>query len=123
MKNKYIYFNSRDAFYRIELSRIVYFEADKNYTSLFLNNGQKLVFTFSLSVMQGYLIENLREDARNFVRIGKSYIINLNFVYQINLLKQILKLYDGETHKEFTLSVSKEALKNLRGLYIVKGSN
>lgn len=118
MKNKFIYFNSRDAFFRIELARIVYFEADKNYTVLYLDNGQKLVFTFSLSVMLQYLTDNLREDARNFVRIGKSYIINLNYVYQINLLKQVLKLHVSGTNTEFSLNISKEALKNLKALYV-----
>jgi DNA-binding LytR/AlgR family response regulator len=116
--NGYIYFNSRDVFFRIELARIVYFEADKNYTVLYLNNGQKIVFTFSLGKMLQYLIDNLGENAKNFARIGKSYIINLGYLYQIDIVKQTLKLYDASNNKEFTLPVSKEALKNLKALYI-----
>ena len=118
--SKYIYFNSRDEFFRINLSQIVYFMADKNYTVMQLTNEQKLIFTFSLQKMQEYLMEKLQEDARIFARIGKSYIINLHYVYQIDTAKQKLKLLAPDTQKEFALSVSKEALKNLRMLFISK---
>lgn len=118
--DRYIYFNSRDEFFRIRLSQIIYFMSDRNYTLMQLQNGQRLVFTFSLQKMQQYLIEKLQEDARHFARIGKQYIINLNYVYQIDTLKQKLKLLSTGNPKEYSLSVSKEALKNLRKLYINK---
>ena len=118
--HRYIYFNSRDAFFRIALSQIIHFSADKNYTLLQLANGQKLVFTFSLQKMEQYLSEKLNEDAKIFARIGKSYIINLNYVYQIDIVKQKLHLFDHATSKIFILEVSKEALKNLRKVFINK---
>jgi DNA-binding LytR/AlgR family response regulator len=96
----------------------VYFSADKNYTLLQLNNGQKLVFTFSLQKMEQYLSEKLKDDAKVFARIGKSYIINLSYVYQIDIIKQKVKLFVIPVQKEFSLPVSKEALKNLRKLFI-----
>ena len=112
--HRYIYFNSRDILFRIALSQIVWFSADKNYTMLQLTNGQKLVFTFSLQKMEQYLSEKLTEDAKIFARIGKSYIINLNYIYQIDIVKQKLHLFDPATSKTFILNVSKEALRNLR---------
>ena len=118
--HRYIYFNSRDTFFRIALPQIVWFSADKNYTLLQLTNGQKLVFTFSLQKMEQYLSEKLNEDAKIFARIGKSYIINLNYVYQIDTVKQKLHLFDPATSKSFVLEVSKEALKNLRKIFINK---
>jgi DNA-binding LytR/AlgR family response regulator len=114
---KYICFNSRDTFFRIALSRIVYFEADKNYTNLHQTNGQKLVFTFGLGAMKDYLEINLKEDAKNFARVGKSLIVNLNHIYKIDVLKQSLQLYDAVTNKTFTLPVSKGVLKDLKDLY------
>ena len=118
--NRYIYFNSRDEFFRIHLTQIVYFMADKNYTVMQLQSGQKLVFTFSLQKMQQYLTEKLQEDARHFARIGKSYIINLNYVYHIDTVKQKLKLFSLDNQKEFSLPISKEASKNLRKLFVNK---
>ena len=118
--HRYIYFNSRDTFFRISLSQIVFFSADGNYTSLQLNHGQKLSFTFSLQKMEQYLAEKLNEDAKIFARIGKSFIINLNYVYQIDIVKQKLHLLDAVTQKHYTLEVSKEALRNLRKVYANK---
>jgi DNA-binding LytR/AlgR family response regulator len=115
---KYIFFNSRDTLFRVALFRIVYFEADKNYTNLHLTNGQKLVFTFGLGAMKDYLEKNMKEDAQSFVRIGKSLIVNLNYVYKIDILKQVLQLYDAKTNKIFELPVSKGALKDLKELYV-----
>ena len=116
----YIHFDSRDTFFRIALSQIVHFSADKNYTLLQLTNGQKLMFTFSLQKMERYLAEKLNDDAKIFARIGKTYIINLNYVYRIDSVKQKLHLFDTLTQKTFVLDVSKEALKNLRKLFTNK---
>ncbi|MDR3268348.1 MAG: LytTR family transcriptional regulator [Tannerella sp.] len=114
---KYVYFNSRDTLFRIALSRIAYFEADKNYTNLYLTSGQKLVFTFGLGAMKTHLEAHMKKDTLRFVRIGKSLIINPDYVYKIDLLKQTLQLYDEATGKLFTLSAAKSALKELKELY------
>ena len=114
---KYIYFNSRDTFFRIALSRMVYFDAEKNYTNLHLSNGQQLVFAFGLGAMKEYLEASMKEEAGTFARIGKSLIVNLNHIYKIDLLKQSLQLYDDVTQKTFTLSAAKGALKELKELY------
>lgn len=115
---KYIYFNSRDTFYRVELESIAYFKADRNYTLLYLTNGKELVFTFNLGTMLEYLVNTLKKDAGIFARIGKSVIINLNYVYQINLQNQTLQLYDSKSDTFFVLKdISKEALKALKVLY------
>ena len=114
--DRYIYFNSRDDFSRIRVSQVVYFMADRNYTLLQMANGKKMIFTFSLSQMQKYLSTMLQEDARTFARIGKSYIINLEYVYQIEIAKQQLVLSVQEN--DYRLPVSKDALKKLRCLFI-----
>ena len=120
---QYIYFNSRDTFFRIEKSRIAYFEADKNYTNLWLTNGQKLVFSFGLGTMKEYLVKNIKVDVHHFVRIGKSLIINVNYLFQINILKQQIHLYAKETDKLFTLPASRESLKAFKEMFVQKNNN
>ncbi len=71
----------------------------------------------NLSQMQTVLSDNLKEAASIFARVGKSHIINLNYVYHISILRQRLTLSDG-INFEYALSVSKEALKKLRELFI-----
>ena len=114
-KAKYFYFNSRDEFYRIEFSKIVFFEADGNYTNVVLCNGQKAVLGINLTQIQHVLSEQLREQARMFTRVGKRHIINLTYMYRISVLQQKLTLSDGERFA-FSVSISKEALKELKDM-------
>lgn len=117
MKNAYLHLNSRDEFLRIDVSKIVYFEADGNYTNIVLANQLKGSVCMNLAQMQQILSERLKERANIFARVGKKYIINHTFVFQINVLKQKLALSDGANFA-YTLDISKEALKNLKELYI-----
>ena len=116
-KVKYFHFNSRDEFYRIEFSKIAYFEADGNYTNVVLCNGLKGMMCISLMQMQKELTERLKEQASMFARVCKRHIINLNYVYRIEVLHQRLTLSDGERFA-FPLAISKDALKALRELYL-----
>ncbi|MBO7415309.1 MAG: hypothetical protein J6T18_06405 [Bacteroidaceae bacterium] len=63
--NDYLYFNTRDEFDRIDISRIVFFEADGNYTNIMLTGNLKVVIGINLSRMEQYLSDSLREKASN----------------------------------------------------------
>lgn len=116
-KTKYLYLNSRDEFFRVDITKIVYFESDGNYTNIILNNKMKATVCMNLAQMQSILSESLKEAARTFARIGKRHIINLTYVYQIAILRQKLVLSDGENF-EYQINVSKDALKKLRDMYV-----
>lgn len=116
-RTKYLYLNSRDEFFRVDISKIVYFESDGNYTNIVLNNKMKGTVCMNLAQMQNILSESLKDDAGVFARVGKRHIINLTFVYQIAILRQKLILSDGENF-EYHLNVSKDALKKLRDMYV-----
>lgn len=115
MATEYLYINTRDELLRIECSKIVYMEGDGNYTNIVLINKQKSSVCMNLSDMQRLISESLRERASIFARVGKRFIINLNFVYQINVLRQTLTVTDG-IHFAFQLGISKEALRQLKTL-------
>ena len=114
---KYLYLNSRDEFFRLDITKIVYFESEGNYTNIILSNKMKATVCINLAQMNEILKNNLQEKAVIFARVGKRHIINLTYVYQIAILRQKLVLSDGE-YFEYSLPVSKEALKNLRDLYV-----
>lgn len=116
-KTKYLYLNSRDEFFRVDITKIVYFESDGNYTNIILNNKMKATVCMNLAQMQSILSESLKEAAGTFARIGKRHIINLTYVYQIAILRQKLVLSDGENF-EYQINVSKDALKKLRDMYV-----
>ena len=117
-KTKYLYLNSRDEFLRVDITKIVYFESEGNYTNIFLNNKMKATVSLNLAQMQSILKENLKDAAATFARIGKRHIINMAHVYKIAILRQTLILSDGEKF-EYIISISKDALKKLRDMYMV----
>lgn len=113
---KYLYINSRDELFKLDVSKVVFFEADGNYTHFMMSHG-KLKGSVCMSLTQMQSLLSLKENATRFARIGKRYIINLNYVYQIAVLKQKLVLSDGERFV-YQLSISKEALKSLKEKYV-----
>lgn len=110
-----ILFNSRDGLLRLEVDKIVYFEANGNYTSVVTKNKLKATLTMGLTRSEQELTEQLGEQARLFMRVGKRFIVNRTFVYSVSLAKQHLILSDLE-HFAFQLPVSKDALKKVREL-------
>ena len=112
MTQQRVYFNSRD-----KLQKIVYFEGDGNYTYIVTANKQKVCVTMNLSHTEEALAAQLGDNAKQFMRIGKRFIVNMNHIYQIDIQKQTLMLSDCERFL-FQLPVSKEALKTVKELVI-----
>ena len=117
MKRIYLHLNSRDEFFRIDVSKIVYFEADGNYTNVVTANGLRSVICMNLSQMQQVLSASLKENAQIFARIGKKHIINHTYIFQISVQRQKLILSDGDRFS-YSLDVSKEALKRLKDIFV-----
>ena len=110
-------FNTRDELVRVSLKHVVYFEADGNYTNIYFENGQKVTLLSGLGNIERLLDEKLRGKIQPYIRIGRQYIVNSAWIFQINTLRQKLVLSNFDTPNVFTLSVSKEALKSLKELY------
>ena len=115
-KVEYLYINSRDELLRLDISKIVFFEGEANYTYIISANKLKGVICMNLARIQTVLDKKLKEHSIIFARLGKRYIINLNYVYSINIIKQKLILSDGYMFA-YQLDVAKEALKKLKELY------
>lgn len=117
MTQQRVYFNSRDKLIRLDIQKIVYFEGDGNYTYIVTANKQKVCVTLNLSHTEEALAKQLGSNANQFMRIGKRFIVNMNYIYQIDIQKQTLMLSDCN-HFLFQIPVSKEALKTVKELVI-----
>lgn len=117
---EYIFFNSRDELLRVRVSHVVYFAADGNYTNMMLANSLKSEILLNLGKVEWFLQQQVPEQAKDFVRIGKSLIVNRNFIYKIIVPRQQLILSDT-LHFTFSLHVSREALRRLKELYVPSG--
>ena len=115
--NVYVFFNYRDELLRIDVSKIVYFEADGNYTDIVMVNKLRAAVCMNLGEMEKAIAAQIGDDAKIFMRIGKRFIINMKYVYSIHVLKQQLVLSDYD-HFSFPVSISKDALKKMKELML-----
>jgi len=96
---------------RVQTDDIVFVAADGNYSDLYLFDGKPYKMTFQLH----YFYEVFNTLHNNvFVRVGRSLIVNRNYIYLINLTAQELRLNGQNLRSDFRLKASKEALKELK---------
>ncbi|MDR3062229.1 MAG: LytTR family transcriptional regulator [Dysgonamonadaceae bacterium] len=111
--DKYLVFKTRDELVRIKIDRILYFEAERNYTKMVLTNGIQFVFAVNLGKIEEILEKQVKSYSNVLARVGKSFIINKNHVLQISLPKAKL-LFSTADGKARELIVPKDPLKQLK---------
>lgn len=75
----------------VELDEIVSLQADSNYTIIHLKDMQKMVITKTLGDF-----EEILNEENNFIRIHKSYIVNLAYVKEYATVDGgVVKMIDG----------------------------
>ena len=114
MKEFFVITTSTDLV-RVESDSIIYISSDGNYSTLMLTNGESRIVTIQLGQLEKLIANQLHITGPNFIRIGKSLIINRTYIYYIHIPKQQLILSDGH-NAQHTLSASREALKQLKDL-------
>ena len=72
-KNKLV-LKTQESVHVLELKDIVRCEADKNYTSFFLNSGKRILVSKTLKEY------DLLLSRHSFFRVQQSHLINLNFI-------------------------------------------
>lgn len=113
-----LYFNTRDEMIRVDLRKVLYFKSDRNYTDVYFLNGHHVTLPTSLLNIEKMLNDDrMRGKTIPFVRLGRSLIVNLTFILQINVLKQELCLSDMKSAPVYKVTVPKEVLKSLKELY------
>ena len=105
--------NSNDLV-RVSPERIAYISSDGNYSTMVLVNKEEHLFSFNLGTFEKVIEQQLDNDAGTFIRLGKSLIINAQYIYYVNVSKQQIVLSDISFPHKFALSASKEALKALK---------
>ena len=115
MEGDYLLFNSRDEMLRIRLQNIVYFESNGNYTYMVTINKLRPAVHMNLSNIEKMIEGKLQEKRGSFMRVGRKYIINRNYLYMISPAKQRLVLSDQSTFA-YQLNVPKEALSKMKNL-------
>lgn len=106
--------NTRDELTILSLEKIAYVQAAGNYSTVVYIGGMKLTITMGLSKLESLLSQAYPKKVRSpFIRLGRSLIINRNFLYAISALRNTLWLSDFDS-KILKLEVSKNLLKALK---------
>lgn len=116
MERKYIILSNSNVLVRVEAADIAYVSSDGSYSTMVLTDGRKHLFSFNLSSFEKQLETQLGLDSQNFIRLGKSLIVNCDYIYSINLPSHELVLSGRQLAETFTLSASHEALKSLKSM-------
>lgn len=116
-----LYFNTRDELLRVDLRKVVYFKADRNYTDVYFLNGYHVTLPTNLHNIELMLEgDKMRGKIIPFVRLGRSLIVNVSMIVHINILRQELVLGDMVSPTICRIPVSRDALKNLKELYFAQ---
>ncbi len=98
---------------RVPADAVVYVTADGNYSALTTADGEDYVLTMQLGQIERRLAEVLNSEDNRFIRIGKSLIVNRDYITFINPTRQKLLLSDCRTFRR-EVSASKDALRELK---------
>ena len=100
---------------RVASNSIMYVVADYHYSVFHLFHDENFMMPMSLKEVESLMAEQLCSNAKVFVRVGRSLIVNLSYLYYINLSKNYLVLLDGNMEK-VELNASRASLKALMDL-------
>ena len=114
MSSKVIIIANANELVRAKPERVVYVESDGNYSTMVLHDKTEHVFTMNLAHCQQLIEQQLGKEAETFIRIGKQLIINRAYIFKVNVNRQTLVMSDMKLNQAFTLSASKEALRQLK---------
>lgn len=109
-------FSNTTGLFRFPTDSIVYIAAEGNYSRFKMVDGDEQVLICQLGQLEEAMRSQLHEEDYRFSRVGRSLIINLDYVYVINPSKGQLVLSNG-CGVRYPITASKDALTALKNAY------
>lgn len=109
-----IFSNSGTELLKVRPEDIVYIEADGNYCRMYLRGGFEQQLWFNRQRFISIISRQLRDEKPTFIVVGRSYIINLAYIFRINPVQSELTLFDSSKPEQISLHASQEALNKLK---------
>lgn len=125
--------NSRETYF-IPVSQILYIKADGDYINIYLTNNDPIQirrekgndgkteistikYELQLAIQLGYVDKIIEKSSnkirKHLVRIDRSYIINIDYIFKINLTESNIYLMDP-SNRIYPLRISRERLTELK---------
>lgn len=97
----------------VPVERLVYVSSDGNYSTVVTQDNRRQTVSYQLGQIEDIIDEQLGDAGSRFTRVGRGLIVNVDFVYFIDISKQRLVLSDClNCHHELT--ASREVLIKLK---------
>ena len=98
---------------RVPVNCLMYVSSEGNYSNVVTSDGRSRLVTYQLGQIEDAINDQLEDEGMTFLRLGRSLIVNTEYIYLVDVTKQILILSDfhGSYHE---LSASKEVLAKLK---------
>lgn len=96
---------------RIASDDIVFIKGDGNYSDIYLSNGKAENVTYQL---HGLMAKLEKFTYCPFHRVGKSLIVNKDYIFKVNPGLQKLILASSNLYDDIHIKASKEVLKELK---------
>ncbi len=109
-----IFSNSGTELLKVRPEDIIYIEADGNYCRMYLKGGFQQQLWFNRQKFISIISTQLRNERPTFIVVGRSFIINLAYIFRINPTQSELLLFDSSCPRQISLHASQEALNKLK---------
>jgi DNA-binding LytR/AlgR family response regulator len=111
--SRFITISKGTEFLRIPADHLVFISADGNYSNVVTRDGKSALVSFQLGQVEDLIADQLGDGGGQFIRLGRGLIINIHFVYRIDIATQQLVLSDCNGCY-YELSASREVLIKLK---------
>lgn len=110
---KHIVISKGTELLRVPVDRLMYISSDGNYSNVFTSDGRCRLVSMQLGQIEDLIASQIGDSADNLMRLGRSLIINIDYIYLIDTARQQLVLSDcaGSSHE---LTSSREVLIKLK---------
>ena len=110
---KHIVISKGTELLRVPADCLMYVSSDGNYSNVFTQDGRCRLVCMQLGQIEDLIGEQMGDTDGKFLRVGRSLIINTDYVYLIDVARQQLVLSDckGSWHE---LTASREVLIKLK---------
>lgn len=110
---KHIVISKGTELLRVPADRLMYISSDGNYSNVFTIDSRSRLVCLQLGQIEDLIAEQLGDTGGNFLRLGRSLIVNTDYIYLVDVAKQQLILSDckGSWHE---LTASREVLIKLK---------
>lgn len=107
--------NSRDEVIIIDLSKVAFFQAKGCYSSVNFIEGESTLLITSLLKLEELIATGYSDSEKEspFIRLGRSLIINQDFLSSVNIIKRKITLSDRAGHS-YTLDLSRPTIKKYK---------